>query len=101
MLKVIIADDEPVIVKGLKKLIPWEEYGLSIIDEAMDGKELWKKVTEKKPDIVVSDICMPEMTGLEFMARLKQEQIEPQVIFISGYQKFEYVQEAILSLIHI
>ena len=95
MLKVIIADDEPVIVKGLKKLIPWEEYGLSIIDEAMDGKKLWKKVTEKKPDIVVSDICMPEMTGLEFMARLKQEQIEPHVIFISGYQKFEYVQEAI------
>ena len=40
MLKVIIADDEPVIVKGLKKLIPWEEYGLSIIDEAMDGKKL-------------------------------------------------------------
>lgn len=95
MLKVIIADDEPVIVKGLKTLIPWEEYGLSVADEATDGEELWEKVTEQRPDIVVSDICMPKLTGLDFLTRLKQEQIEIQVIFISGYQKFEYVQEAI------
>lgn len=95
MLKVIIADDEPVIVKGLKRLIDWDAHGLEIVDEATDGKELWEKVKAHRPDIVVSDICMPEMTGLEFLERLKLEKIETQVIFISGYQKFEYVKEAI------
>lgn len=95
MLKVMIADDEPVIVRGLKKIIPWEEFGLDIVDEAMDGQELWEKVREQRPDIVISDICMPGMTGLAFLRALKEENMETQVIFISGYQKFEYVQEAI------
>lgn len=94
MLRVIIADDEPVIVKGLKKIISWEKYGMEIVGEANDGGELCEKVVREKPDIVVSDICMPEMTGLEFLSRLKEEKIETLVIFISGYQRFEYVQEA-------
>lgn len=95
MLRVMIADDEPMIVKGLQKLIPWEDYGMSVVDEACDGGQLWEKVLAQRPDIVISDISMPEMTGLQFMERLRQEQIETQVVFISGYQRFEYVQEAI------
>lgn len=95
MLRVIVADDEPVIVRGLKKIISWEDFGLSVIDEARDGQELWEKVKTQRPDLVVSDIYMPDMTGLEFMSRLKSENMAVQVIFISGYQRFEYVQEAI------
>lgn len=95
MLKVIIADDEPVIMRGLKKIIPWEDYGITVIDEAGNGQELWEKVKAQCPDMVVSDICMPGMTGLEFMRRLKDENMATQVIFISGYQRFDYVQEAI------
>lgn len=95
MWKAIIADDEPVIVRGLKKMIPWEDYGIAVTDEAGDGRELWEKVRAQRPDIVVSDICMPGMTGLEFLKRLKEENMATQVIFISGYQKFSYVQEAI------
>lgn len=95
MLKVMIADDEPIIVRGLKKLISWEEFGLVVVDCARDGQELWEKVKEQFSDIVISDICMPGITGLEFLKRLKEEKIETQVIFISGYQKFEYAQEAV------
>lgn len=94
-MKVIIADDEPVILKGLKVLIDWEAEGLEIVASASDGVQLWELVQREHPDIVISDISMPNMTGLQFMANLNQEHYRTKVIFISGYQKFSYVQEAI------
>ena len=94
-MKVIIADDEPVIIKGLKVLVDWQAGDLQIVAEASDGQELWNLVQQYQPDIVVSDISMPNMTGLDFMRKLNQTELKTKVIFISGYQKFSYVQEAI------
>lgn len=94
-MKVIIADDEPVIIRGLKVLVDWKARDFEIIAEASDGMELWSLVQKYQPEIVVSDIAMPNMTGLDFMKKLNQSELKTKVIFISGYQKFSYAQEAI------
>lgn len=95
MYKVIIADDEPVIVLGLRKLIEWERFGLSIVGEAYDGKTLWKKITLLKPDIVVLDISMPEILGTDVIRLAREAELPTQFIFISGYQDFSYAKDAI------
>lgn len=96
MWKVVMADDEIVILNGLKKMIHWEELKLELVGEATDGAELYRQITEKKPDIVISDIMMPEMTGLEVMHQVKDDGMESvKFIFISGYQEFAYAREAL------
>lgn len=94
-MRVVIADDEPIILKGLKVLIEWAQKDMEIVGEALDGRQLWDLVLALDPEIVISDISMPNMTGLDFMRKLKEENRSTKVIFISGYQKFSYVQEAI------
>ncbi len=59
MYKVAIVDDEPVIVRGLTKMIPWESYNCRVVGTAGDGQEGMKLIREQKPDILISDICMP------------------------------------------
>lgn len=95
MLKVILADDEPVILLGLAKLIPWDKYGAEIIGEASDGEELLTAIRERSPDIVITDISMPGLTGIDVLKRLKELGKKTKVIFISAYQEFSYAQDAI------
>lgn len=72
MIQAILADDEKIILKGLKKLIDWERLGIRIIGEAEDGEEALKLIEEKKPQLVVSDIAMPGLSGLEMMRMIRQ-----------------------------
>ena len=65
MLKVILIDDEIVILQGLKKLIDWSKLELEIVGEAMDGLEGLSLIEEVRPDIVISDITMPNLNGIE------------------------------------
>ncbi|MCR5082841.1 MAG: response regulator [Parasporobacterium sp.] len=96
MKKLIIADDEKVLIKGIQKMIPLEELQLELAVTASDGRELYEKIKEHKPDIVITDVKMPKMTGIEVMKTLKEEgEIVPEFVFISGYQEFEYIKEAI------
>ncbi|MBQ8662602.1 MAG: response regulator [Eubacterium sp.] len=96
MKKVILADDEIVILNGLQKLIHWEELKLELVGVAEDGQELLEMVKEKKPHLVVSDIMMPRATGLEVLKQLKEEGREDtKFIFISGYEEFSFAREAI------
>ena len=64
MLKVILIDDEIVILQGLKKLIDWSKLELEIVGEAMDGLEGLSLIEEVRPDIVISDITMPNLNGI-------------------------------------
>ncbi len=91
----LLADDEPLILKGLGKLIPWEEYGIEIIGLAYDGKELLDQIDERSPDIVVSDISMPHMSGIDIIKEVKRRGLSTKVIFISAYQEFSYARDAI------
>jgi len=95
MLKVLLADDEHLIVKGLSKLIDWSALDIEIVGEAIDGLAAEQIILEKQPDLVISDIRMPGLTGLELMARHKVGVHAPKFIFISGYEEFEYVKQAL------
>lgn len=94
-LSVVLADDEPLILKGLSKLIPWEEHGIDIIGFSYDGKELLDMIEERKPDIVISDISMPHLTGIDMIKEVKRRQLPCKVVFISAYQEFSYARDAI------
>lgn len=95
MVKVIIADDEPMILMGIRKLADWDGLGASIVAQAEDGEELLEKIEEYEPDIVILDVAMPGMSGIEVMKKVREREKQPELIFMSGYQEFAYVQEAI------
>lgn len=95
MKKVLLADDENLIVKGLSKLIDWAALEIEIVGEATDGLAAHRMILEQHPDLVISDIRMPGLTGLELMERHKGGVHAPKFIFISGYEEFEYVRKAL------
>lgn len=95
MWKMILADDEGVIRGGLKLLLDWEALEVEIVGEAGDGAELLAKIREEKPDLVVTDIRMPKLTGLEVIRRCQEMEEAPKFIFISGYEEFSYAKEAV------
>ncbi|WP_127582588.1 helix-turn-helix domain-containing protein [Paenibacillus koleovorans] len=93
MYTVITVDDEPIIKKVLQKLLP--ESGLfRIIAEAEDGLEALKLVRALSPDLLISDIRMPVMDGLELAEALYKERIMPEMLFLSGYDDSSYVRRA-------
>ncbi len=94
MYKVIIVEDENIIRKGLVYSIPWMDMQCSVVGEACNGIEGIELIKEKNPDIVIMDINMPVMGGLE-MLEGTYEQFNYSVIILSGYSDFEYAQRAI------
>lgn len=85
MHKVLLADDEHLIVKGLTKLIDWAALDIEIVGEVTDGLTAHQMILEKHPDLVISDIRMPGLTGLDLLSRHKDGSNAPKFIFISGY----------------
>ena len=95
MWKVLLADDESVIVKGLSKLIDWAALDIELVGEATDGLMAAQLLEQTRPDLVISDIRMPGLTGLELLERYKTGAQAPKFIFVSGYEEFEYVRQAL------
>lgn len=95
MYKIVVADDEPLIIRGLKKLVDWNRINSEIAGEAENGKKLMELIEEVNPDIVISDIAMPQATGLDVIKEIREKNINAQVIFMSGYQEFSYARAAI------
>lgn len=95
MYKVVIIDDEPIIVTGLKKLVPWASYGCEVAGTASDGREGLALIRRLRPDIVFSDIYMPRMDGLMMAAALKSEFEDTELTILTGYRDFELAQQAI------
>lgn len=94
-LKLIIADDEIFICGMLKKLIKFEELGLELTGTANDGITLLDMIKEKRPNIVITDISMPKMDGLEVIKKVLDLDLQCHFIIISGYRQFEYAYNAI------
>ncbi|WNS44894.1 response regulator [Paenibacillus sp. MMS20-IR301] len=94
-IRVLLADDEPVILRGLKKLISWSTLGLDIVGEARDGIELRAMIESCKPDLIISDISMPGYSGIDIIREIHQSGRTIKVIFISAYQEFAYAREAV------
>ncbi len=95
MWKVLLADDENLIVKGLRRLIDWSALDIEIVGEALDGHQAEQLILRTHPDLVISDIRMPGLTGLDLLSRHKGGPQAPKFIFISGYEEFEYVRQAL------
>lgn len=95
MFRAIIVDDEPWSILGLKKLFRWAEYGFDIIAESTDSLEALEIIKSQSPDVVFTDIRMPEMNGLELMRAARDAKSSAEFVIISGFGEFEYAQEAI------
>ena len=94
-LRIVIADDEAVILRGLKNCVEHLGNDFTLAGEAHNGKELLRIIEETRPHIVISDISMPEMTGLEVLEVFAEQPARPHFILISGYQEFEYARQAV------
>ena len=95
MYKVMLVDDEPIIVEGLSRSVAWEKWNCEVVATAYDGMEGKKLIEEKRPDIVFMDICMPEMDGLSMIAAINSQFPDLEVSVLTGYRDFEYAKEAI------
>ncbi len=95
MLKVFLVEDEIVMREGIKKNIDWEKEGYQFAGEASDGELAFPMIKETRPDILITDIKMPFMDGLELSRLVKKELPGIKIIILSGYDEFEYAKEAI------
>ncbi len=95
MLKVFLVEDEIVMREGIKNNIDWEKEGFEFAGEASDGELAYPLIQKEKPDILIADIKMPFMDGLELSRLVRQELPDIKVIILSGYDEFEYAKEAI------
>lgn len=95
MLKLIIADDEYLVVEGIKSMVDWEMLGIQLVGEIYDGISALKMIQKKQPDIIMTDIRMPGINGLQLIEKVKI--FAPEIVFIvfSGYNEFEYAKKAI------
>lgn len=95
MYKAIIIDDEAIIVEGLTRIIPWEKYRCEVVATANDVTSGAKLIRELKPDILFTDIRMPDGDGLTMLAGLGAEYPDMQVTVLTGHRDFNYAQQAI------
>ncbi|MCR4904273.1 MAG: response regulator [Butyrivibrio sp.] len=96
MLKVLLVDDEPHIVQGLKAIIDWEQEGFEVVKSCSNGKEAVDYLKEHTVDFIVADIKMPVMSGLELLEKIRTEEIsDAYFVIVSGYADFGFAQQAI------
>lgn len=95
MYKVVIIDDEPIIVDGLSRVIQWDKFDCRVVGTAFDGREGMEVIDEKKPDIVFSDIAMPQMQGLQMIEALREEYPDMMFTVLTGFRDFDVAQMAI------
>ncbi len=95
MYKVFLVEDEIVIRDGIKNKIHWEEEGFIIVGDESDGELAYPVIIREQPDILITDIKMPFMDGLELSKLLKKDMPQLKIIIISGYSDFGYAQQAI------
>ncbi|MDQ6417834.1 response regulator [Paenibacillus sp. LHD-117] len=100
LVKLIIVDDEPVICRGLRLTIDWSELGVEVIGEAYDGEEALRLMEREQADIVLTDIRMDGMDGLELASQLNQRYPDVRIIIISGYEDFHYARQAMRIGVH-
>lgn len=94
MYKVVLVDDENVIIQGLMRVIPWDQYDCQVVGTASDGIEGIELVRKENPDILFSDIRMPNLDGLGMIAALKSEFPRLQITVLTAYRDFDYAQQA-------
>ncbi|KIL38448.1 hypothetical protein SD70_26425 [Gordoniibacillus kamchatkensis] len=95
MWRVLIADDEPKIRRGLRSGVDWPSFGMELVGEAEDGLEALELAESMRPDVVLVDICMPLLNGLEFIDKMQQFLADAIIVIVSGHNEFVYAQQAL------
>ena len=95
MYRVVLVDDERLIIRGLSSVVPWKELGCEVCGTAYDGKTGLELIRSLRPHMVITDIRMPNMDGLTMLAALRSEYPEIQTTVLTAYRDFEYARQAI------
>ncbi|GIQ65017.1 hypothetical protein PACILC2_35850 [Paenibacillus cisolokensis] len=95
MWRIAIIDDDRQVLAGMRNIIPWGELNAVYAGEAEDGKQGLELVRQANPDIVITDIYMPVMNGLEMLEALRQSGCTSRFVILSGYSDFEYARQAL------
>jgi len=94
MYKVLLADDERIILDGISSMIEWSSFETSLIGAAQNGIDAYRLIMEERPDIVISDIKMPGMGGLELIEKVSRDYPSIRFILLTGFGQFEYAKKA-------
>ena len=89
MYKVVIIDDEPIIVEGLSRSLSWEKWNCEVVGTASSGEEGMELINEVNPDILFSDICMPGIDGLTMIAGIKSQHPNMEITILTGFRDFD------------
>lgn len=95
MHKLLIVDDDEWIREGIKRNVPWEKGNIHVVGTAADGQEGWELVQQLQPDIILSDIRMPFMDGLQLAELINRQFPETKIVFLTGYDDFSYAKQAL------
>ena len=95
MYKLMIADDEPIVVEGIRDGIDWKQYGIEVVGCAYNGTEAEELCRKKIPDIIITDIKMPGVDGLDFLSSVRHIVPHARFIIVSAFELFSYAQTAI------
>ncbi len=95
MYRILIVDDEPIVREGISSTIDWNAHGFELVGACKDGREGLQAFETLKPDVVITDICMPFVDGLELAAWIGEEHPNVRTILLTGHDEFDYAQEAV------
>ena len=95
MYAIMIVEDEELIRQGLTSLVDYEQFGMTVINQAKNGREAWEKFQDQPADILLTDINMPQMNGLDLAHLVKEQSPSCHIIFLTGYDDFEFARKAI------
>ncbi len=94
-MKVLLVDDESYMTEYLKKLVDWKSYGFEEVLTASGGSIARDLIEQKKPELLVTDIRMPRVSGLDLVKYIDEKNYPTKTIILSGYSEFEYAQQAL------
>lgn len=95
MYKVMVVDDEILVRIGMRSMIDWEKLGFQIVDEAGNGESAYEKFLISHPDIILTDIKMPQKDGLWLIEKVKKERPEVEIVILTAYDDFDYARKAL------
>ena len=95
MYSIMIVEDEYLVRQGIASLVNYEQFGMQVIAQAENGREAWQKFQENPADILLTDINMPQMNGLELAKLVRDQAPKCHIVFLTGYDDFDYARTAI------
>lgn len=95
MYRILLVDDEPLILAGIASMMNWEDYNCTVVGKATNGNQALEKMKEIQPDIVITDIKMPAMNGLDFMERCREQGYQAEFLLLTNLEEFSLAQKAL------